>query len=248
MREGYFTHEKLARLFVMGMYAAGTLLTLLLVVEALRWGFLASFGRWRMIGLLFSFASAGLLISRLIAGRYGNRLAARLLPRRLPRAVSARRVMSDFGLVSIRDLCAFIQLYRLNAYSARKAMEGDFSHNLDCLLEPLFLHNMYLPMTRAWLVRSGRLVFDADALERMFEREKARLDALPSFINSFKQEEGPAAGENTAPLTARLEQAQTAVEADIVEDIAQGLEHEFHHTEEKNVNNTAPAPSTQDKG
>ena len=44
--------------------------------------------------------------------------------------------MSDFGLVSIRDLCAFIQLYRLNAYSARKAMEGDFSHNLDCLLEP----------------------------------------------------------------------------------------------------------------
>lgn len=80
MRDGYFTHEKLARLFVMAMYAAGTLLTLLLAVEALRWGFLASFGRWRMLGLLFSFTSAGLLLSRLLAGRYGNRLAARLLP------------------------------------------------------------------------------------------------------------------------------------------------------------------------
>ena len=28
--------------------AASALLTLLLAVEALRWGFLASFGRWRM--------------------------------------------------------------------------------------------------------------------------------------------------------------------------------------------------------
>ena len=198
MRDGYFTHEKLARLFVMAMYAAGTLLTLLLAVEALRWGFLASFGRWRMLGMLFSFTSAGLLLSRLLAGRYGNRLAARLLPRRLTRAVSARRVMADFGLASVKDLCAFIQLYRLNAYSARGPMREDFSCGLDCLLEPLFLHNMYLPMTRAWLVRSGRLVFDADALEVMFEREKARLEAMPSVSAMFARDDSPAgsAGES----------------------------------------------------
>ncbi len=242
MHEGYFTHEKLARLFVMTMYAAGTLLTLLLAVEALRWGFLASFGRWRMLGLLFSFASLGLLISRLLAGRYGNRLAARLLPRRLPRAVSARKVMEDFGLASIKDLCAFIQLYHLNAYSSRNAMKEDFSRDLDCLLEPLFLHNMYLPMTRAWLIKSGRLVFDADALEDMFEREKKRLDAMPSFADLFAQKD---ASENDAnpnvpglkvpesnaleqepparSLADRLENAEASAEAKIVEDIRKDI-------------------------
>ena len=109
MRDGYFTHEKLARLFVMAMYAAGTLLTLLLAVEALRWGFLASFGRWRMLGLLFSFTSAGLLLSRLLAGRYGNRLAARLLPRRSSTSVK---------LESTAPLMAVVPEIRWNTSSA----------------------------------------------------------------------------------------------------------------------------------
>lgn len=241
MREAYFTHEKLARLFVMTMYAAGVLLTLLLVVETLRWGFLASFGRWRMLGLLFSFASAGLLVSRLLAGRYGNRLAARLLPRRLPRAISARRVMADFGLASIKDLCAFIQLYRLNAYSSRSSLKDDFTRDLNCLLEPLFLHNMYLPMTRAWLVKSGRLVFDADALEVMFEREKARLDAMPSMANMFAETASSGPGPDVGPrtLAARLENAETGVEADIVEDIRKDVAKAV----KKAPDQARPAPS-----
>ena len=202
MFKGYFTHEKLARLFVTAIYVTGTLLTLLAAVEALYRGFLSSFGRLRMFGLLLSFVSLGLLLSRLVAGRWGNRLAARLLPCRLDRAVSARRIMADLGLSSVEELCALIRLYHLSAYSAIKPLDKDFVRNLDCLLEPLFLHKMYLPMTRTWLVKSGRLIFDAEKLAQSLNSEKARLTELPDLLSSF---DSPASENDEKILSAEAE-------------------------------------------
>lgn len=172
------THEQLAYLFVLALYVAGMLLTALVIVEALRWGLLARFGTFRMMGLVLSFASAGLVISRVAAGRYGNRIAAHYLPHRLPRALGVRRLMRGFDLASARELNAFVVLYKLRVYSTRTAHPEDVERDLPCVLEPLFTHDMYLPMMRAYLIRARRLWFDADEVDTLISAGKQRFDAL----------------------------------------------------------------------
>lgn len=178
------THEQLAYLFVLALYVAGMLLTALVIVEALRWGLLSSFGTFRMMGLLVSFASIGLLVSRVAAGRYGNQIAAHYLPHRLSRALGVRRLMRGFELASARELNAFVVLYKLHVYSTRTAHPGDVERDLPCVHEPLFTHDMYLPMMRAYLIRARRLWFDADEVDALVSAGKQRFDALAALGDS----------------------------------------------------------------
>jgi hypothetical protein len=172
------SHERLASFFVMGLYIAGIVLTSLLIIQVLTWGLLSSFGHFRMMGLLLSFASVGLLLSRLAAGRYGNRLASRYMPRVLPKAVSARKLMRDFSLSSPKELNAFLLLHKLRVYSSGTPKNADTADDLPCMLEPLFTHNMYLPMTRAFFIRTHRLWFDAGEVETLIATEKQRILSL----------------------------------------------------------------------
>ncbi len=176
-----FSHETLAYVFVLGIFLSGVLLTALLIVQALTWGLLSSFGRARMVGLLISFASAGLVISRLLAGRYGNQLAAMYMPQTLPFAVSARVLMRDFGLGSAKELTAFLVWHKLRVYSARASRTAETAVDLACMLEPLFTHNMYLPMMRAYFLKTNRLWFDARAVNELIAREKERAANLRPF-------------------------------------------------------------------
>lgn len=178
------THEQLAYLFVLALYVAGMLLTALVIVEALRWGLLSSFGTFRMMGLVVSFASIGLLVSRVAAGRYGNQIAAHYLPHRLPRALGVRRLMRGFDLASARELNAFIVLYKLHVYSTRASHPEDVERDMPCVLEPLFTHDMYLPMMRAYLIRARRLWFDADEVDFLVSAGKRRFDALAAHSDS----------------------------------------------------------------
>ena len=180
------SHERLAYFFVMGLYGAGIALTALLIIQVLTWGLLSSFGHFRMMGLLLSFASAGLLLSRLLAGRYGNRLASRYMPRVLPRAVSAQKLMRDFGIASPRELNAFLLLHKLRVYSSGTPTGADMADDLPCMLEPLFTHNMYLPMTRAFFIRARRLWFDAGEVDALIASEKRKILSLPSLEDNTR--------------------------------------------------------------
>lgn len=176
-----FTHEQLAYLFVLALYVAGMLLTALVIVEALTWGLLSSFGNIRMMGLVISFASAGLVASRIVAGRYGNQLAAHYLPRNLPHALAARNLMRAFDLTSSSELTAFVVLYKLRVYSTRTRLKADEARHLSCVLEPLFTRDMYLPMMRTYLIRAHRLWFDADEVNALIQAGQRRFQSLTPF-------------------------------------------------------------------
>jgi hypothetical protein len=46
------------------------------------------------------------------------------------------------------------------------------------MLEPLFTHNMYLPMMRAFFVRTRRLWFDVREVNALIAAEKSKMLAL----------------------------------------------------------------------
>lgn len=48
------------------------------------------------------------------------------------------------------------------------------AHDLPCMLEPLFTHDMYLPMMRTWLVRTNRLWFDGDEIRELVDAGRER--------------------------------------------------------------------------
>lgn len=52
------------------------------------------------------------------------------------------------------------------------------AHDLPCMLEPLFTHDMYLPMMRTWLVRTNRLWFDGDEMREMVQAGRERYQDL----------------------------------------------------------------------
>lgn len=195
-----FTHEQLAYFFVLALYVAGMLLTALVIVEVLTWGLLSSFGNFRMMGLVISFASAGLVVSRIVAGRYGNQLAAHYLPRTLPHAVAARSLMRAFGLASANELTAFIVLCKLRVYSTRIKIKTDEARNLPCALEPLFTRDMYLPMMRTYLVRTHRLWFDADEVNALIDAGQRRFQAVTPFVSAPDIPAPDTAPPGSAPL------------------------------------------------
>lgn len=166
------SHERLAYFFVLSLYIAGMLLVSLLIIQVVSWGLLSSFGTLRMLGLLLSLASTGFLISRLIAGHYGNRLAARLSPRVLDYAVSVRRLMGDFQLHNGKELKAFVSLHKLRVYSSRRGYSSDYARQFACTLEPLFTHDMYLPWERNLLIRHNRLWFNGQELEKLINKQQ----------------------------------------------------------------------------
>ena len=172
------SHERLAYFFVMSQYIVGIFLTAVLIIEVLSWDIMSRFSTFRLVGLLITISSFCLLFSRVIAGRYGNRIASHLSPRTLDYAVSVRRMMGDFGLHSSKELNSFIILNKLRVYSSRKAYSSDYARHFTCSLEPLFTHDMYLPLERNLLIRNNRLWFNGQELEELVKAHTILLSSV----------------------------------------------------------------------